>query len=77
MKTIEERAALAADGEPRCDYNLAVRYYKKGAVEQREIDIEKACIAYCVTRCGYINAENCKAKPCACMTTFKELMKGE
>lgn len=76
MKTIKERAALAADAEPKCG-TLAYRYYKQGAVEQQAIDIDNACNAYCVTRCGYINAENCNAKPCACLITFKELMKGE
>lgn len=38
--TIQQRAQLAADGEPRCDYNLAVRYYNQGAKETLERAME-------------------------------------
>ena len=43
MATIEERAEIFASIYSRSEQHFAEKCYIQGTVEQREIDIEKAC----------------------------------
>lgn len=80
--TIQERAREYAVGKWGRHYTriLDIMHskegYIKGASDQLNIDIEKACNFLCDT-CHASYANDCKNKPCELKTGLIETMKGE
>lgn len=60
MNTIQERASIFAGAYPRTD-DVDLPYFVKeayiaAATEQRTIEIEKACDAFCKSQCGKVTS---------------------
>lgn len=76
MKTIEERAKLAAEGYDDDGYSAGLYMgYVEGATEQKAIDIDKACYIFCHIGCPHkTDSYNCLKGKCDTWKTFRRMM---
>lgn len=80
MKTIEEIAKQAGIiSQYKSDYRYdkkSVEYgYTQGAIEQKDIDIEKACNVFCHTGCPHkIDSYNCLNDKCDTWKIFRRML---
>lgn len=79
-KTIKERAKeIGMLSQVRSDYpydKISVEFgYAQGTIEQKDIDIDKACNIFCYTGCPHkIDSYDCLKDKCDTWKIFRRMM---